>query len=160
MAIFILSASQINLINFFFIELFHDLGIDMLHLFGENKYFGISEADEELLPQSPLVPIVTSHVNVVSNFCPIPSAEADSEEVEEVMLTFEEALTAESISNAPPTGHLLLLIDPSAPPLPEGPGICPDDYVLFKGQWIYKQTVCRLAINKDFISKSHNRLEQ
>jgi hypothetical protein len=95
---------------------------------------------------------------VVPNSYPIPPAEADSKEV---MLTFEEALTMESISDAPPsTGHLLLLIDPSAPPLPEGPGIRPDDYLLFKGQWIHKQTVCCLVINKDFISKSHNQLEQ
>jgi hypothetical protein len=44
--------------------------------------------------------------------------------------------------------------------LPQGPGIRPDDYLLFKGRWIHKQTVCRLVINKDFISKSHNRLER
>ncbi|KAG1877634.1 hypothetical protein DFJ58DRAFT_720422 [Suillus subalutaceus] len=153
MAISILSTSQINPINFSFIELFRDPGIDMLRPFGENKYFGISEADEEL-PQSPLAPIIASHVNLVH---PIPSAEAESEEV---MLTFEEALTAESISDAPPTDHLSLLVDLSAPPLPEGPGIRPDDYLLFKGRWIHKQTVCCLVINKDFISKSHNRLER
>ncbi|KAG2105516.1 uncharacterized protein F5147DRAFT_775291 [Suillus discolor] len=158
MAISILSTSQVDPINFSFIELFHDLAIDMLRPFGENKYFGISEADKELLPQSPLVPVVTSHDNVVPNSHPIPPAEADSKEV---MLTFEKALTAESISDAPPTGHHLpLLVDPSAPPLPEGPGIHPDDYLLFKGQWIHKQMVCHLVINKDFISKSHNRLER
>ncbi|KAG2032822.1 hypothetical protein BDR03DRAFT_873313, partial [Suillus americanus] len=48
MAISTLSTSQINPINFSFIELFHDPGIDMLRPFRENKYFGISEADEEL----------------------------------------------------------------------------------------------------------------
>jgi hypothetical protein len=51
MAISILSTSQVDLINFSFIKLFHDLAINMLQPFGENKYFGISEADEELLPQ-------------------------------------------------------------------------------------------------------------
>ncbi|KAG1772528.1 hypothetical protein EV702DRAFT_1048648 [Suillus placidus] len=147
--------SQIDPISFSFVELFHDPAIDMLRPFGENKYFGISEADEDPESHHSLTaPIVTSHDTIVP---PIPSDEPDSNEV---MLTFEEALTAESIPDAQPAGRLPLLVDLSAPLLPEGPGIHPDDYLLFKGRWIHKQTVCRLVINKDFISKSNNRLER
>ncbi|KIK37978.1 hypothetical protein CY34DRAFT_25811 [Suillus luteus UH-Slu-Lm8-n1] len=152
MAISILSTSQIDPINFSFIELFRDLAINMLRPFGENKYFGMSEADND--PELH-APIVTSHDTIAPP--PIPSDEPNSNEV---MLTFEEALTAESIPDAQPAGCIPLLVDPSAPPLPEGPGIRPDDYLLFKGRWIHKQTVCRLVINKDFISKSNNRLER
>lgn len=151
MTISILSTSQIDPINFSFIELFHDPAIDMLRPFAENKYFGISEADDD--PESH-TPIVTSHDTIVPP--PIPSNEPDSNEV---MLTFEEALAAESIPDAQPAGHIPLLVDPSAPPLPEFPGIRPDDYLLFKGWWTHKQTVCCLVINKDFISKSNNWLE-
>ncbi|KAG0699780.1 hypothetical protein DFH29DRAFT_1001713 [Suillus ampliporus] len=156
MAISILSASQIDPIHYSFAELFRDPGIDMLCPFRENKYFGVSEADEDpemarVLAQSSLAPI--AHNDVVL----LP---ADEEASEEAMLTFEEALTAESITDAPPTQQPPPLVDPSAPALPDGPGIRPDNYVLFKDWWIHKQTVCRLIINKDFISKSNNRLER
>ncbi|KAG2124873.1 hypothetical protein DEU56DRAFT_963173 [Suillus clintonianus] len=81
---------------------------------------------------------------------------------EEVMLTFEEALIDDSDSpaDAPPAqSNQPRTQDSSSPPLPQGPGIRPDDYLLYNGRWIHKQTVCRLIINKDFISKSLNRLE-
>ncbi|KAG1818097.1 uncharacterized protein BJ212DRAFT_1269486, partial [Suillus subaureus] len=42
---------------------------------------------------------------------------------------------------------------------PQGPGICLDNYLLFRGQWIHKQMICHLVINKDFILKSFNQLE-
>jgi len=41
----------------------------------------------------------------------------------------------------------------------QGQGIHADDYLLYKGRWIHKQTICRLVINKDFESKSFNQLE-
>ncbi|KAG0701125.1 hypothetical protein DFH29DRAFT_1000528 [Suillus ampliporus] len=161
MAFSILSMSQIDPINFSFLDLFRDPGVDMLRPFGENKYFGISNsADEDLVP---VVPAAPAH----SAIAPFPFTHTDTgtihevhpEEEEELMLTFEEALTSETASDTP-SDHPTPFIDPSAPPLPEGPGICPADYLLFKGRWIHKQTICRLVINKDFASKSHNQLER
>ncbi|KAG0695896.1 hypothetical protein DFH29DRAFT_879719 [Suillus ampliporus] len=74
------------------------------------------------------------------------------------MLTFQEALIDESPTDAPSTQPSIA--DPSAPALPQGPGIRPNDYLLYNARWIHKQTICRLIINKDFVSKSLNRLER
>ncbi|KAG2357169.1 hypothetical protein BDR07DRAFT_1380312 [Suillus spraguei] len=79
---------------------------------------------------------------------------------EEVMLMFEEALIDSSSADAPPQSNQPCTLDSSSPPLLQGPGICPDNYLLYNGRWIHKQTVCHLIINKDFILKSLNRLER
>ncbi|KAG2344266.1 hypothetical protein BDR05DRAFT_882876 [Suillus weaverae] len=158
MALAILSVSQIDPINFSFLDLFRDPGIDMLCPFRENKYFGIStSADEDLVP---VVPAAPAH----SAITPFPFTHTDAgtidevhSEEEELMLTFKEALASETSDAL--SDHPTPFIDPSAPPLPEGPGIRPANYLLFKGRWIHKQTICRLVINKDFVLKSHNQLE-
>lgn len=83
------------------------------------------------------------------------------DEDEEVPLTFHKALIAESSAHVPePQSSSLLPQNSSVPPLPHGPRICAEDYVLFNDCWVHKQTVCRLVINKDFVSKSLNRLER
>lgn len=101
---------------------------------GQNKYLGIA--------------IV---LQVIVSGDERPEVEEDADEL---MLTFEEALTTESMSNTPSTHPPSCRTDLSAPLLPQGPGIRPDNYLLFQGQWIHKQTICYLNTNKDFISKS------
>ncbi|KAG1802183.1 uncharacterized protein HD556DRAFT_1304350 [Suillus plorans] len=66
------------------------------------------------------------------------------------MLTFQEALIDESPSDAPTAGPFNQLnpIVPtlSTPELPHGPGIHPDDYLLYNEQWIHKQMQYFLTI--------------
>jgi hypothetical protein len=165
MALAILIQSQLNPISFSFVSLFADPAIDMLRPFGMNKYLGISEDDpEDVSLKNPPAPprILQPHPT-------LPDTEilhADSnDEADEPMLTFEEALAAQADFDLPHSVTQSITAqsaqsDPSAPPIPEGPGIRPEDYLLFKGRWIHKQTICRLVINKDFVSKSCNRLER
>lgn len=94
-------------------------------------------------------------------FLPLPYPDITHMDVddESAELMFEEALITQADADIPSTPLHQVQPDPSAPPLPGGPGVRPKDYVLFKNHWIHKQTICRLVINKDFISKSCNRLE-
>ncbi|KAG2117596.1 hypothetical protein DEU56DRAFT_919052 [Suillus clintonianus] len=141
MALSILSMSQIDPINFSFLDLFCDPGVDILRPFGENKYFGISNSvDEDLAPVVPVVPAAPAR----SAIAPFPLTHSNTgtmDEVhiedEELMLMFKEALTSETTSDIP-SDHPAPFIDLSAPPLPEGPGIHPADYLLFEGCWIHK----------------------
>ncbi|KAG1778118.1 hypothetical protein EV702DRAFT_1196537 [Suillus placidus] len=82
------------------------------------------------------------------------------DEDEEVPLMLHKALIADLSAHVPSqsSGHLLPQ-NSSAPPLPQGPRICSDDYVLYNDCWVHKQTVCRLVVNKDFVSKSPNHLK-
>jgi hypothetical protein len=167
MVLTILIASQIDPANFEYAELFHDPGSDMLHPLGLNKYFGILEDNSEdcsQVPNPPTVPSVASTTHILEMVLPDNNNNQETPEdtninAEDFMLTFEEALVAESLSDAHITHSPPLPIDQSAPPLPEGPGIHPDNYLLFKSRWIHKQTICRLVINKNFVLKSLNRLK-
>ncbi|KAG2348098.1 hypothetical protein BDR05DRAFT_875905 [Suillus weaverae] len=167
-ALFILTSSQINPINYSFAELFCDPGTDILRPLGMNKYFGIAEEDPEdssCVP-NPLPVPVSMPSQVLETMMPdseageIQGADMSTEEDdEEPMLTFEEVLTVECVSDVPGTPSHHFLTDPSIPALVQGPGIRTNDYLLYKDQWIHKQTICRLVINKEFISKSFNRLK-
>lgn len=176
-ALSILTTSQLDHTHYAYSALFTPTsGIDMLRPFGHNKYLGISNTDDELgdpsqVPRLP-PPIPTSPT---AQFLETVLGEDDAESAdpgelgelqgeiddEESMLTFQEALIDDSPTDAPPAqSNQPLALDPLSPPLPQGPGISPDDYLLYNRRWIHKQTVCRLVINKDFISKSLNRLER
>jgi hypothetical protein len=122
----------------------------MLHPFGQNKYLSIADDDTE----EPSMTVATVPQVIVFNDAAADRLELE-EDSEELMLTFEEVLTVESTPDAPST-HPPHHSNSFSPPLPQGPGICPDDYLLYKGRWIHKQTICCLVINKDFVSKSHN----
>jgi hypothetical protein len=176
-ALSILISSQLDHSHYTFAEHFQTFNIDMLCPFGQGKYFGIS-TDE--FPDTSLIPDIPPHVpvtppsecletllmdreNSVAAGCVVEECAElhGDDEDEEAALTFQEALIAESPADVPssqppnqlpPQGLL-------APVLPLGPGICPNDYVLYNDHWVHKQTLCRLVINKDFVSKSLNRLE-
>ncbi|KAG1718200.1 hypothetical protein EDD22DRAFT_855598 [Suillus occidentalis] len=168
-ALFILTSSQIDPINYSFAELFRDPGTDILRPLGMNKYFGIAEEDPDnssCVP-NPLPAPVSMPSQVLETMMPdseageIQVADMSTEDDdEEPMLTFEEALTTECVSDVPGTPSHHFPTDPSIPALVQGPGIRADDYLLYKDRWIHKQTICRLVINKEFISKSFNRLER
>ncbi|KAG2354507.1 hypothetical protein BDR07DRAFT_1494468 [Suillus spraguei] len=172
-ALSILSMSKIDPAHYSFTEFFNNSIIDMLHPFGQNKYLSITTEEEfedvshipELPPPNPITPAL-QHLETVS-------APAEDHEIrvyrdllegdeEELMLTFQEALIDESPANEPSaaSSSQLLTADPLAPPLPQGPGIHPEDYLLYNGYWIHKKTICRLMVNKDFVSKSLNLLER
>ncbi|KAG1751967.1 hypothetical protein EDD22DRAFT_850668 [Suillus occidentalis] len=168
-ALFILTSSQIDPINYSFAELFCDPGTDILRPLGMNKYFGIAEEDpdDSSCVPNPLPAPVSMPSQVLETMMPdseageIQVADMSTEDDdEEPMLTFEEALTTECVSDVPGTPFHHFPTDPSIPALVQGPGIRADDYLLYKDRWIHKQTICRLVINKEFISKSFNRLER
>ncbi|KIK32418.1 hypothetical protein CY34DRAFT_101533, partial [Suillus luteus UH-Slu-Lm8-n1] len=158
MAISILTSSQINHINYSYAELFRDPGTDMLRPLGMDKYFGIADEEREdssrvpkTLPAAP-IPLPSQHLETGPGI--------DEDDGDELMLTFEEMLVAGSGSDMPSFDSLPSPTDLSAPTPLQGQGILPDDYLLYNGRWIHKQTICRLVINKDFESKSFNRLER
>jgi hypothetical protein len=151
MALAILIQSQLNPISFSFVSLFADPAIDMLCPFGMNKYLGISEDDpEDVSLKNPPTPprILQPHPTLPDT----KILHVDSnDEADEPMLTFEEALAAQANFDLPHSVTQSITAqsaqsDPSAPPIPEGPGIRPEDYLLFKGRWIHKQTICHLVI--------------
>ncbi|KAG1842367.1 hypothetical protein DFJ58DRAFT_732048 [Suillus subalutaceus] len=170
-ALSILITSQLDLVHYSFNDHFNNPDVDMLRPFGQNKYFSIT-TEEELEDPShvppELPPVMRSppsqHLETIlsnEDGDMIQLDEPDTyEEEDEIMLTFQEVLINKSPADAPsqsssepPPADALSL------PLPHGPGICPYDYLLYGGRWIHKQTVCWLVINKDFVSKSLNRLE-
>ncbi|KAG1866670.1 hypothetical protein F4604DRAFT_2023153 [Suillus subluteus] len=172
MAVTILTVSQINPINYSYTDLFHDPGMDMLRPLGMDKYFGIVDKEREdssrvpkTLPTVP-IPLPSQLLETVLPWLPcdesgeIQGPGIDEDDGDELMLTFEEMLVAGSGSDMPSFESLPSPTDPSAPMPLQGQGIHPDNYLLYKGHWIHKQTICRLIINKDFESKSSNRLER
>lgn len=171
-ALSILITSQLDPVHYSFSDHFNNPDVDMLRPFGQNKYFGIT-MEEELEDPSHVPPELPPVVRSPPSQCletilsnedgdMLQLDESDGrEEEDEIMLTFQEALINESPTDAPsqPSSEPPP-VDAHSPPLPHGPGIRPDDYLLYGGRWIHKQTVCRLVINKDFVSKSLNRLER
>ncbi|KAG2367178.1 hypothetical protein BDR07DRAFT_1272517, partial [Suillus spraguei] len=152
MSLMILTASQIDPINFSFPTLFSDPAVDMLRPFGMNKYLGISDED----PEDASVPPVPIALSLPLLYPDIVHTDVNDKTYE---LMFEEALVTQADADVPSTQLHQVHPDLSAPPLPGGPGVHPKDYLLFKNRWIHKQTICRLVINKDFVSKSCNQLE-
>ncbi|KAG2114960.1 hypothetical protein BD769DRAFT_1629965 [Suillus cothurnatus] len=121
--------SQLDSVHYSFADHFSMPGIDMLCPFGDNKYLWISL---DKLQDASDVPKL-----------PPPRLEGEEEEDEELMLNFQEALIDESTDAAPSTQpSSSFSADPLSPPLPQGPGIRPDDYLLYNGHWIHKQTIC------------------
>ncbi|KAG2116646.1 uncharacterized protein F5147DRAFT_649104 [Suillus discolor] len=172
-ALSILATSQLEPTHYSFAELFSVPGIDMLRPFGQNRYLGITTDNDledtsevpsmpppvAITPLSQCLETVLAHDH--DHSVPDPEVSVGGDDDKEIMLTFQEALIDESSTDtpAPSSSSQHIPRDPSTPALPQGPGIHPDDYLLYKGRWIHKQTICRLVINKDFISKSLNCLE-
>ncbi|KAG1817912.1 hypothetical protein EV424DRAFT_1347798 [Suillus variegatus] len=139
-ALSILITSQLAPTHYSFTELFSTREVDMLCLFGQNKYLGIS-ADDEIKDNSrvpevplpiPVPPPIQSLETVLSNEEErLPNEQEHllgelrgSKNDEEIMLTFQEALIDESPSDAPSAlSDIHHPLDPSTPPLPAGPGI-------------------------------------
>ncbi|KAG1731440.1 hypothetical protein EDD22DRAFT_788478, partial [Suillus occidentalis] len=171
-SLLILSMSELDPSHYSFAELFNDPSIDVLRPFGQNKYLSITSEegleDASRVPDhSPPItptPALQHLVEMVLAVAEDHEVEAHGEplEDEELMLTFQEALIDESPADNPstPASSQLLHANPLTPALPQGPGIRPQDYLMYNGWWIHKQTICRLVINKDFVSKSLNRLER
>ncbi|KAG2122195.1 hypothetical protein BD769DRAFT_1389819 [Suillus cothurnatus] len=135
-ALAILATSQLDSVHYSFAEYFSMPGIDMLHLFGDNKYLGIS-LDElqdasnvpELPPPIAVIPPLQCLEMVLSqedgDEVHDANAELEGEEDddEELMLNFQEALIDESTDAAPSTqSSSNFSMNPLSPPLPQGPG--------------------------------------
>ncbi|KAG0701488.1 hypothetical protein DFH29DRAFT_777462, partial [Suillus ampliporus] len=169
-ALSILITSQLDPVHYSFADQFDNPHVDMLHPFRQNKYFGITMEEEiedpsnvpELPPPVASSPPSQCLETILSNengdMLQLDESNGREEE-DEIMLTFQEVLINKSPADAPSNSEPPPA-DALSPSLLHGPGIRPDDYVLYDGRWIHKQTICRLVINKDFISKSLNRLER
>ncbi|KAG2136157.1 hypothetical protein BD769DRAFT_1385292 [Suillus cothurnatus] len=176
-ALSIITTSQLQPTHYSFRELFNVPGVDMLHPFGQNRYLGITIDDDlEDISEVPNIPPPIA-ITPPSQYLETVLVEEDHDHAdhavadlgvlaggddnEEMILTFQESLIDESFTDvpAPSSSSQHISYNPLTPALPQGPGICPGDYLLYKGRWIHKQMICRLMINKDFISKSLNQLE-
>ncbi|KAG2120169.1 hypothetical protein BD769DRAFT_1671813 [Suillus cothurnatus] len=161
MAVAILTTSQVDNIHYAYTELFHDPGMDMLCPLGMNKYFSIADEEREDFSQVPktlpTAPIPLLPSQVLEMVFEIQGLCVDEDDGDELMLTFEEMLVTESGSDS--LQSLVSSTDASASMPLQGQGIHADNYLLYKGCWIHKQTIYCLMINKDFESKSFNRLE-
>jgi hypothetical protein len=170
----ILATSQLDSVHYSFTEHFSTPGINMLRPFGDNKYLGIALDELQDASDVPKLPPAIAVVPPLQCLEMVLSCEdgdeihninaelegEEDEEDEELMLTFQEALIDESTDAAPSTQpSSKFSMNPSSPPLLQWPGIRLDDYLLYSGHWIHKQTICQLVINKDFVSKSLNQLE-
>lgn len=122
MVLSILTQSQIDPINFSFAEFFSDPSIDMLRPFGLNKYLGISvdDTEEDVSMSAPPISATPQVLEEVSSHPALTDVafahEDNNNEFDEPMLTFEEALTAQSDLDLPPPQSVPILSDPSAPP--------------------------------------------
>jgi hypothetical protein len=155
-ALSILATSQLDLVHYSFADYFSTPGIDMLHLFGDNKYLGISLDKLQDASNVPKLPPPTAVIPALQCLEMVLSwedgdevhntnvgLEGEDDDDDELMLNFQEALIDESTDAAPSTQpSSSFLADPLSPPLPQGPGISPDDYLLYNGCWIHKQTIC------------------
>ncbi|KAH7918867.1 hypothetical protein BV22DRAFT_1023900, partial [Leucogyrophana mollusca] len=159
-----------------FDSIFKQSGIDMHCPFGHDYYPGVlSDGEDEDRSSVPARPVAATNDpecagqdpdrdmdSPLSNYSPTPPTRPETDDADdEDPLTFEEALAEYSPTDVPPPplNNTNPLSD-SAPPLPAGSGVHPDDFLLYKGRWIHKQSVCRLIINYDFQSKSLNQLER
>jgi hypothetical protein len=114
-----------------------------------DKYFGIADEEREDSSRVPkILPIPTGSE--------LQGPIVDEDDGDELMLTFEEMLVAESVSDVHPIKSFPLPTDPPTPMPLQGQGIHANDYLLYKGHWMHKQMICHLVINKDFKSKSFN----
>ncbi|KAG1842416.1 hypothetical protein F4604DRAFT_1938847 [Suillus subluteus] len=166
-ALSILSMSQLDPVHYSFTEHFYSSAVDMMRPFGQNRYFGVCTDKEHMDPSQippPPPPIVilpaVQHLETTLGNETDGELQAECNDDEELMLTFQEALIDESPCDAPSVAPSNQLLTSSTPDLPHGSSVRPDDYLMYSGRWIHKQTVCRLVINKDFVSKSLNRLER
>ena len=164
-ALSILSRSPLWEEEYNFDVIFAVEGVDMLCPFGGGKYPSINHEDDGedrsvITPvQSNVLPQVTLEI---SDDHPTENITAE----EEPTLTFEDQLEGELanglIDEDLPTPSSLIDTESSTnsspPPPPSGKGICPHDYLLYKGKWVHKASICRLILNKDFSAKSHDRL--
>ncbi|KAG2338518.1 hypothetical protein BDR05DRAFT_951816, partial [Suillus weaverae] len=124
-------------------------GCDLMRPWGANKYLGVMLDVED----------VESSTN---SAIPLATATADDEsELDEDILSLEEALTHDLASGNPNINTTILSVsDSNTPTLIIGPGINPDGFLLVDGKYIHKETICRRVLNKFFITKSLNRQER
>jgi hypothetical protein len=132
---------------------------------GANKYLGISDVEgvelstnSTSLESLPNTAVSSELLLLVAG----PTSIEEEPELDEDVLTLEEALTHDVAFGSPNIDHdptIPSTSHPDTPALISGPGINPDDYLLVHGKYIHKETICRQVLNKHFIVKSLNRQE-
>jgi hypothetical protein len=131
-----------------FDEFFFQHGYDLMSPWGANKYLGVMLDVEDVEPSTnSVIPLVTATTN-------------DDSELDEDILSLEEALTHDLASESPNINTTTpLASDSNTLTLVIGPDINPDDFLLVDGMYIHKETICQRMLNKFFIVKSLNRQE-
>ncbi|KAG2127740.1 hypothetical protein BD769DRAFT_1387674 [Suillus cothurnatus] len=140
-------------------------GCDLMRPWGANKYLGISDVEgvelstnSTSLESLPNTAVSSELLLLVAG----PTSIEEEPELDEDVLTLEEALTHDVAFGSPNIDHdptIPSTSHPDTPALISGPGINPDDYLLVHGKYIHKETICRQVLNKHFIVKSLNRQE-
>ena len=166
-AVSILSTAPVLPEEFNYDAIFSVEGVDMLCVFGGGKYPGINQEDDKEDPSiipptsTPNLP-VEGGISLVEVEIAAPLAQ-DLEggrvlqEDDVVELTFEDQLENEMDGGQCPNLKTIPLpSDDTSSPLPSGKGIHPSDYLLCKGKWVHKASVCCLLFNEGFTSKLHD----
>ncbi|KAG1863130.1 hypothetical protein F4604DRAFT_2030060 [Suillus subluteus] len=160
-ALTVLTDAHVSAVCCAFNEFFLQDGCDLMRPWGENKYLGItSDIDghgiESSVNSASGLPILSESILVAG-----PTSVEEETELDEDVLTLEEALTHDVAFGSPNIDHTIPSTShPDTPVLVSGPGINPDDYLLVHGKYIHKETICRRVLNKYFIAKSLNRQER
>lgn len=168
-AIYILQATQMHRESYDFSNLFSS-GADMLCVFGEGRYPGISDdGDEEVLEVLLATNLPTPPPALCSYDDDVNAEELVRSEVNgddgDGDPTFEDLLTDEFDPSRPPDNDVVgdehgtdteQLESATTPP--RGQGIRPADYLWCEKKWVHKQSVCRIIINTNFTPKSQMRL--
>ena len=162
----ILSTSPLHSEEYDYDATFSIEGVDMLCIFGGGKYPGINQEDDKEdtsvlssrpMPTSNFAATGLAVVESITQVDQLPESEVNAVVDDDFSPTFEEQLENEmddaggtSVETLPP------LTNSTCPPPPSGKGIHPADYLLYKGKWVHKVSICRLLFNEGFTAKSHD----
>ncbi|KAG1763515.1 hypothetical protein EV702DRAFT_1220308 [Suillus placidus] len=106
-------------------------GCDLMRPWGANKYLGVMlDVEDVESSTNSAIPLATATAN-------------DESELDEDILSLEEALTHDLASGNPNINTTIPSVsDSNTPTLVIGPGINPDGFLLVDGKYIHKETIC------------------
>jgi len=167
-AISILSKSPTYPEDFDYKGIFSDPSVDMLRVFGAGVYPGITEGEDEEDTSIQVTSAPTEPSNVETTSIPSITTNENSEEIaaqeehtdENLVLDLEEQLESLTINDSTLESTCSVVQEPSVPPLPTGPGIRPNDFLLVDGKYIHKASFCQIFFNSSFKAKSLDRLRR
>ena len=146
-AIAILAKSPVYPEDYDYDTLFSTPGVDMLRVFGSGIYPGITEVENK---DDPSVQVQDSGPSQEASSLPLGTMTTDGNptggaaDEEDLVLDLEEQLERLTINDTSdmPGDPSSSDDDDSTPPIPSGPGICANNFLLVKGKYIHKSSFC------------------